>query len=133
MSIPEGIREVVGRRLSRLSETANEALVLAAVIGPMFDVQTIQGAGGPSGEALFDALDEAPARDHPRGARHGGSLRVRARALRSSLYEELTTTQRVRMHWRVGEAIEARHGPTSTTTSTSSPTTTAKARSRATP
>jgi hypothetical protein len=29
--------------------------------------------------------------------------------MRSSLYEELTTTQRVRMHWRVGEAIEARH------------------------
>src|SRR6185295_8314386 len=24
--------------------------------------------------------------------------------------EELTTTQRVRMHWRVGEAIEARRG-----------------------
>jgi class 3 adenylate cyclase/tetratricopeptide (TPR) repeat protein len=110
MSIPEGIREVVGRRLSRLSETANEALVLAAVIGPMFDVQTIQGAGGPSGEGLFDALDEATRaaiiREVPDTV---GRYAFSHALMRASLYEELTTTQRVRMHWRVGEAIEARH------------------------
>ena len=29
--------------------------------------------------------------------------------MRSSLYEELTTNRRVRMHWRIGEAIEARY------------------------
>ncbi len=111
MSIPEGIREVVGRRLSRLSETANQALVLAAVIGPTFDVQTIQGAGGPSGESLLDALDEATRaaviREVPDTV---GRYSFSHALMRASLYEELTTTQRVRMHWRVGEAIEARHG-----------------------
>ena len=110
MSIPEGIREVVGRRLSRLSETANEALVLASVIGPQFDVQTIQGAGGPSGEALFDALDEATRaaiiREVPDAV---GRYAFSHALMRASLYEELTTTQRVRMHWRVGEAIETRN------------------------
>ena len=57
--IPEGIREVVGRRLSRLSDAANRALALGAVIGPTFDLATIEGAGGPTGDELFDALDEA--------------------------------------------------------------------------
>jgi class 3 adenylate cyclase/tetratricopeptide (TPR) repeat protein len=110
MSIPEGIREVVGRRLSRLSETANQALVLGAVIGPSFDVQTIQGAGGPVGEELFDALDEATraaiVREVPGAV---GSYAFTHALMRASLYEELTTTQRVRMHLRVGRAVETRH------------------------
>ena len=46
--IPEGIREVVGRRLSRLSDAVNQALALAAVIGPMFDLSIVEGAGGPA-------------------------------------------------------------------------------------
>jgi class 3 adenylate cyclase/tetratricopeptide (TPR) repeat protein len=111
MSIPEGIREVIGRRLSRLSETANRALVLGAVVGPTFDVHTIQGAGGPTGDDLFDALDEATRaaiiQEVPGAV---GSYAFAHALMRASLYEELTTTQRVRMHWRVGEAIEARHG-----------------------
>jgi len=111
MSIPEGIREVVGRRLSRLSDAANQALVLGAVVGPIFDVQTIQGAGGPSGEELFDGLDEATraaiVREVPGAV---GSYAFTHALMRASLYEELTTTQRVRMHLRVGQAIEARHG-----------------------
>jgi class 3 adenylate cyclase/tetratricopeptide (TPR) repeat protein len=110
MSIPEGIREVVGRRLSRLSETANQALVLGAVIGPVFDVQTIQAAGGPAGEKLFDALDEATraaiVREVPGVV---GSYAFTHALMRASLYEELTTTQRVRMHLRVGRAVETRH------------------------
>ena len=110
MSIPEGIREVVGRRLSRLSETANQTLVLGAVIGPAFDVPTIQGAGGPTGEELFDALDEATRaaiiREVPGTV---GQYSFSHALMRASLYEELTTTQQVRMHLRVGQAIEARH------------------------
>ncbi|MEX0665483.1 MAG: AAA family ATPase [Acidimicrobiia bacterium] len=110
MSIPEGIREVVGRRLSRLSETANQALVLGAVIGPTFDIPTIQGADGPTGEELFDALDEATRaaiiREVPGVV---GQYSFSHALMRAALYEELTTTQRVRMHLRVGQAIEARH------------------------
>ena len=45
--IPEGVREVVGRRLSRLSDAVNRALTVASVIGPTFDLATIEGAGGP--------------------------------------------------------------------------------------
>ena len=34
--IPEGVREVIGRRLDRLSERCNEVLTIAAVIGRQF-------------------------------------------------------------------------------------------------
>lgn len=108
--IPEGIREVVGRRLSRLSEAVNRALAVAAVIGPVFDLATVEGAGGPTGDELFDALDEASQfgliREVPGLA---GRYAFAHALVRSALYEELTTNRRVRMHWRVGEVLESRY------------------------
>jgi len=108
--IPEGVREVVGRRLSRLSDGVNRALAIAAVIGPTFDLATIEGAGGPAGDELFDALDEATQFGLIREAPGAPGRYAFAHALvRASLYEELTTNRRVRMHWRIGEVIEARY------------------------
>jgi hypothetical protein len=108
--IPEGVREVVGRRLSRLSDAVNRALAIGAVIGPMFDLSTIEGAGGPAGDELFDALDEATQFGLIREAPDAPGRYAFAHALvRASLYEELTTNRRVRMHWRVGEVLEARY------------------------
>ena len=112
VGIPEGIREVVSRRLSRLSDAANRALAVAAVIGAEFDLPTIEAAGGPGGDELFDALDEAAAASIVREVPGSVGRYTFAHALvRSSLYEELTTNRRVRMHWKVGEAIEARYTP----------------------
>ncbi len=108
--IPEGVREVVGRRLSRLSDAVNRALAIGAVIGPTFDLATIEGAGGPGGDELFDALDEATQFGLIREAPGAPGRYAFAHALvRASLYEELTTNRRVRMHWRIGEVIEARY------------------------
>ena len=81
LGIPEGIREVVGRRLSALSEVANDALRWAAVIGTEFDLAIVEAAGGPSG----DRAARRPGRGHPdrgapRGGRRGGSLPLRPRA-----------------------------------------------------
>ena len=42
MGLPEGVREVVGRRLSLLSDSANEVLSVAAVIGAEFDVAILR-------------------------------------------------------------------------------------------
>jgi class 3 adenylate cyclase len=109
VGIPEGIREVIGRRLSRLSEDVNRALAVAAVIGPTFDLTTIEGAGGPTGDALFDALDEATQHSLIREVPGAPGRYAFAHALmRSALYEELTTNRKVRMHWKVGEVLEKR-------------------------
>lgn len=110
VGIPEGIREVIGRRLSRLSDATNRALAVAAVIGATFDLSTIEAAGGPAGNELFDALDEAAQHALVRPVAGAPGRYGFAHALvRSALYEELTTNRRVRMHWQVACALEGRH------------------------
>jgi class 3 adenylate cyclase len=109
IGIPEGIREVIGRRLSRLSDDLNRALSVAAVIGPTFDLATVEAAGGPTGDALFDALDEATQHGLIREVRGTAGRYAFSHALmRSALYEELSTNRKVRMHWKVGEVLESR-------------------------
>ncbi len=111
VGIPEGIREVVGRRLSALSPSANAALSIAAVIGPEFDLAVIESADGPAGDELFDALDEAARASVIREVAGSYGRYAFSHALvRSTLYEELSTNRRVRLHWKVGSALAGRYG-----------------------
>jgi class 3 adenylate cyclase len=66
LGIPEGVREVVGRRLSRLSAEANRVLRMAAVAGTEFGAFHVEEVGGvgESGFPLWfaeDALSLLPA------------------------------------------------------------------------
>jgi class 3 adenylate cyclase/tetratricopeptide (TPR) repeat protein/putative sterol carrier protein len=107
LGIPEGVREVIGRRISRLSTPANEALTVASVIGAVFDRAVVEAAGGGSGEELEEALDEAvEAAVLEELAGHPGGYRFAHTLVRSTLYEELRVARRVRLHARVAEAIE---------------------------
>jgi hypothetical protein len=110
VGIPEGIREVVGRRLSRLSDAANAALSIGAVIGPEFDAGLVEALSGLPPDDIVDALDEATRASIVREVAGVFGRYAFAHALvRSTLYEELSTNRRVRMHAKVAEAIEARH------------------------
>ncbi len=109
LGIPESVREVVGRRLSRLSEAANQALGVAAVIGREFDVGKIEAVGGPAGDALLDALDEAVrARLIGEAAEAPGHFVFAHALVRQTLYEELSSARRARLHWRIGDELEKR-------------------------
>ncbi|HEV3364695.1 MAG TPA: AAA family ATPase, partial [Acidimicrobiia bacterium] len=59
LGIPEGVRDVVGRRLARLSGDTNQALRVAAVVGPEFELGVVQAAGDLSEEKLLAAIEEA--------------------------------------------------------------------------
>ena len=57
--IPEGVREVIGRRLNLLSASCNEVLALAAVVGRDFSHDLLLRVARRDDQALTDALDEA--------------------------------------------------------------------------
>ncbi|MBV8951762.1 MAG: hypothetical protein JOZ99_12865, partial [Actinobacteria bacterium] len=108
LGIPEGVREVVGRRLAHLQPTTNEVLTAAAVVGRDFDRDVLTTALDANSEAVLDALEEAEAARLIGSAdtRRGRYTFVHA-LVRSTLYEELPTTRRLRLHKRIGEALEA--------------------------
>lgn len=107
-TVPEGVREVVGRRLSRLSPLANEALTVAAVVGRDFTEAVVEAAGGPTGEPLRAALEEATGAhvlDEVPGAL--GHYRFAHALIRQTLVSELSINRRVRLHWAAGQALAA--------------------------
>ena len=67
LGIPEGVRDVVGRRLSRLSDEANRALAGGAVAGLEFEPAVVRAAAGLGEDELLAALEEAAGR--PAGGR----------------------------------------------------------------
>jgi class 3 adenylate cyclase len=110
VDIPQSIREVVGRRLDRLSAECNEVLTTAAVIGREFGLDTLERAGGPSGDALLDVLEEAlGARVIVEVPRQPGRYAFAHALIRETLYGALTATRRARTHRRIGDILEELH------------------------
>ena len=110
VGIPEGVREVIGRRLSHLSDETNEVLSTATVIGREFDADLLVAASSLDTEAVFDALEvgEGARLLQPVAGKRGRYNFVHT-LVRSTLYEEISTTRRLRMHRRVGLALEPRN------------------------
>ncbi len=112
MSIPEGLRDVIGKRLSRLSQECNRLLSVAAVIGREFRLDVLQDVAGVSEEALYAALEEASATGIVEERRHAGAglaYRFAHAFFRQTLYEETFTPRRIRFHQQVARAMEQRY------------------------
>ena len=109
--IPQGVREVIGRRLEHLSEACNDLLTLAAVIGREFSAEALRLVSELSGDAFERALEEAVEARVVTEMRQAVESYTFSHALiRETLYAELATTRRVRLHRQVGEALEHLYG-----------------------
>lgn len=107
LGIPEGVKEVVGRRISSLAEGANKALGVAAVLGRDFTLDILERVADMNSDELVDALDEAVRAGIVLEARGAPGRYSFAHALvRETLYEELTATRRVRLHRQVAGVLE---------------------------
>ncbi|HEX6116038.1 MAG TPA: AAA family ATPase [Solirubrobacterales bacterium] len=108
--IPQGVREVVGRRLDRLSGEANSVLAIAAAIGREFSLDVLARAcESCAEERVMAALEEAAA---ARIVTEAGPRRYSFEhaLVRETLYSEIPATRRAAVHGRIAAAIEELHG-----------------------
>jgi len=97
--IPEGVKDVIGQRLSRLSEDCKSVLTVGAVIGREFSLDSLERASGLPGERLIELLEEAIEARMASEAPHIDGRYSFSHALTyETLYDELSTTRRVRLH-----------------------------------
>jgi tetratricopeptide (TPR) repeat protein len=111
VSIPQSVREVVGRRLDHLSVECNRVLTIASVVGREFGVDVLEPVSGLTGDRLLELLEEAvAARVIVEVPRQVGRYSFAHALIRETLYEELSTTRRVRLHRQLGETLETLYG-----------------------
>jgi DNA-binding CsgD family transcriptional regulator len=110
--IPQGVREVIGQRLNRLSESCHQMLTIASVIGREFDFRLLCTLSGETtDEQLLGVIDEALAahviEELPEGRER---YRFSHALIQQTLAEEVSTSRQVRWHARIGEALEELYG-----------------------
>lgn len=106
LGIPQGIKQVIGRRLRQLSDACRQVLTVASVLGREVDAEVVEGVTRLSREQLLQAFDEAfTARVVTEGATPG-QMRFSHALVRDVLYDDLGPSRRVSLHRRTAEVLE---------------------------
>jgi hypothetical protein len=108
MSIPEGLRDVIGKRLSLLSPECNQLLAVASVIGREFALETLKAVAGINEDVFVNALKEAVRLSVLEERSQMGLVRYRFTHafFRQTLYEEMIAPQRLKLHRQVARSLE---------------------------
>jgi len=108
MSIPEGLRDVIGKRLSLLSPKCNQLLSVASVIGREFALETLKAVVGINEDVFVNALKEAVRLSVLEEHSQMGLVRYRFTHafFRQTLYEEMIAPQRLKLHQQVARSLE---------------------------
>lgn len=108
MGIPQGAREVIHRRLARLSDACNRMLKAVSALTGGFTWEEMTAVCGENEQDLVDALEQALAaqllreRDDPRRVEYDFTHAL----IRHTLYEELSHPRRALLHRRIASALE---------------------------
>ncbi|MEU8435206.1 BTAD domain-containing putative transcriptional regulator [Streptomyces sp. NPDC029216] len=107
--VPQGVRDVLRRRLALLPDAALAALRLVAVMGAETDAALLVEAADTDEETVLEGLDAALAADLLTEPGPGRVGFVHA-LVRDTVYTDLTGVRRARLHDRVA-AVLRRHRP----------------------
>nr|WP_082929738.1 BTAD domain-containing putative transcriptional regulator [Mycobacterium sp. 1164966.3] len=105
-TLPQGVREAVSRRLTRLPAETNKALAAAAVVGSRFGLELVERVVG---DDLVDAFDEA-CKAGIVIEESSGHYRFNHALVRQSLLAELPSVRRLRLHQRIATTLETEPG-----------------------
>jgi tetratricopeptide (TPR) repeat protein len=104
--VPKGIRDVIGRRLDHLDDQTKHTLSLASVLGTEFTTETLRRLAQMKPDEILDIVDRAvqvglvtPI------AGAFGRFRFSHDLVRETLYGELTSAARIRLHERAAEVL----------------------------
>jgi DNA-binding CsgD family transcriptional regulator len=108
--IPAGVHETIGRRLIRLSERCNELLGIAAVHGRQFTAAEIAVAMQQDVPGVMTGLEPAvQAGIVQSDINASGSYQFTHALIRDTIYEDMPTAERLRLHGRAGDALCSVH------------------------
>lgn len=107
LGVPEGVAEVVLRRVCQLSALASELLTAASVVGFTFQLGVIEEVLDAGPDEAIAAMEESVAAQLVLEVAGDVDRFTFSHALiREVLYEQLTAASRVRLHYRVAQALE---------------------------
>lgn len=108
LGIPEGVREVLGRRLARLSPAANKLLSVGALFEVAFPLPVAGDVANVAEDDGLDAIDEALAAQIVRPTGEFDTYAFTHALFRHTLVAEMNPSRQVRAHRAIAEAIEKR-------------------------
>jgi DNA-binding SARP family transcriptional activator/tetratricopeptide (TPR) repeat protein len=104
--LPENVKQVIARRLGRLSAQATEWLRVASVIGRDFDASLHERVVALDEDEYLNALDEALSTGLVAETTPNAGYSFSHALIRETLYEGMSAARRARIHRRVGEVLE---------------------------
>jgi tetratricopeptide (TPR) repeat protein len=109
-SIPHGVREAIRTRLNSLSAEANLLLKIGSVIGKEFELNCIQRLDCSPLARLLGSIDELM-HDGITIALNASQLNFRFAhdLIRETIYKDIPTAERLKLHQRVAEVMEDIH------------------------
>jgi DNA-binding SARP family transcriptional activator len=107
LRLPERVREIVSRRLERLSPRAQALATVAAVIGREFEFALVQRAARLGDEEAAEGIEELVRRRILHGI--GDDFGFTHERIREAAYASLLGVRRRALHAAVGAALEQLH------------------------
>jgi len=106
LGLPAGIRDVIGRRLSRLSDATNRLLSAGALFEVAFPLTVAADVAGVEEDEALDAIDAALEARIVRATDTFDEYAFTHALFRHALVEELNPSRQVRMHRAIATALE---------------------------
>ncbi len=105
--VPERMRQLIRHRFARLSPASKKVLTVGAVIGREFGLALVETLTERSEDDVLDAIEEAIAAGvvaETPGV--PGQFSFAHALIRETLYADTMAARRVRLHHRIGQALE---------------------------